>query len=279
MMQQYKDLINAVDIEILEEDKLHAKKKVRVLLTFAISGTVVAAAAITCAMAMLFMESMRVWTRSLAAVLIFLLIVDYTYAIKDAIKTMKILNQDCNPQKMLSRYVAQLAYLRKSSAWGRAFHQICAALSYERRYDDMKKILLLFPKYCTDDDSCFQYEYLWAKITYYEKNEEAMQMHCNYLREYVRTRGLKKKFRVIYEDAMQCPVLSQIEKEKDYARGYEIFCAWNEKSRSMLQKVMANYKMYQMAKGMGDEVKAEEHRRFVLEHGGTTSMKRELEEE
>lgn len=200
-------------------------------------------------------------------------------------KIKKILLVDCDPVRMLSCLTALLSHSNrtKESSWGLHFYNICVSLYYAGRFEDARKILTLFPKYCPDDDNRFKYALLSARLSYYEKDEAALYMHCQYLSE--RIERIKKKdldlFYPIYQEAMQYPILLAMEKDGAWQQAYDMLrqtnTAYKPSASSMLSQVKNNYLLYRMAKGMGDEQCATYHRDFVLQNGGSLWYKREIE--
>lgn len=287
MTQQYNDLVNTVNLEIQEEDKIWAQKKrgrILAIRIFLIVSLLLMPAFMMLKIVVSFwglpMENpLEVCAYTFGLLGIVLLFV-YGYAgAKIAINIMQILSEECNPQKMLSRYAALLVYKKADNSWGVDFYQICLGLFYVAQYEDIKKVLQLFPKYCYDKDSRFRYEYVWAKLAAHEKNEEMLQMHCGHLSEFIQDNKLKKKYEVWYKDTIQSLQLLQMEKAGDMENAYRICCEMSEKAHNTLERVVWNYNLYQLEKEMGNEENAEKHRQVVLYYGGTTWMKRKLEED
>ena len=80
-----------------------------------------------------------------------------------------------------------------------------------------------------------------------------------------------------YNVISKYPTIIEVEEKGDYTKALELFTE-NEKD-TVLQKVNRNYRLYKIAKSAGLEEEASKHKGFVLENGGDTIYKRELENE
>ena len=75
---------------------------------------------------------------------------------------------------------------------------------------------------------------------------------------------------------MQYPSYVQMSQNGAYQELYNIFSKREAAAAKMSEKVRLNYRLYKIALQLGDEKKAEEHKDFVIQRGGTTRYRAEL---
>ena len=68
-------------------------------------------------------------------------------------------------------------------------------------------------------------------------------------------------------------------KEGNYTELYDLIAKSVSPNSSLCSEVIKQYALYRIAERTGETEKAEEHRAFVLENGGTTRYRTELMEE
>lgn len=271
-MQQYKDIISTVDIQIQQADRQSANRYYKTAsLLRSITGIFV----IFTMVSLVF----RLKTQDIACVLMmisFLLFIWYRKT--NSAKIRNILLRDCDPVRMLSFHMTLISNSSRNKAWRLHFYNICSALYYAGRFDDAKKVLALFSKYCSDNASRFSYELLCATLSYHEKDEAALSAHCNRLDELAKIVHPTGVFRSLYAEAMGYSILLQLENAKEYQKIYDMFQqGYTSYHDSMLSEVKVNYIMYQMAMAMGDEQTAKQHGDFVLKNGGSLWYRKEVE--
>ena len=272
MMQQYKDIISTVDIQIQETDRQSANHYYKTAsLLRSITGVFVIFAIVSLVFHLKMQDAAYV-----LMMISFLLFIWYRKT--NSAKIRNILLKDCDPVRMLSFHTALISNSSRNKVWRLHFYNTCSALYYAGRFDDAKKVLALFSKYCSDNASRFSYELLWAKLSYYEKDEAALSAHCKRLEELAKMVHPTGAFRPLYTEAMTYPVLLQLENAKEYQKLYDIFQqGYTSYYDSMISKVKANYMMYQVAMAMGDEQTAKRHRDFVLKNGGSLWYRKAVE--
>ena len=77
------------------------------------------------------------------------------------------------------------------------------------------------------------------------------------------------------EDWSKYPLIMDAEEKGDYTKATELLQI--DEKASELVKVNINYRLYKVAKVAGLEEEAAKHRAYVLEKGGDTFYKKELE--
>ena len=75
------------------------------------------------------------------------------------------------------------------------------------------------------------------------------------------------------------PKLLQLYEEGNYTELYDLIAKSVSPNSSLCSEVIKQYALYRIAERAGETEKAEAHRTFVLEHGGTTRYRTELMEE
>lgn len=272
MMQQYKDIISTVDIQIQQEDRRsanHYHKMVSLLRNM--TGIFV----IFTIVSLVF--HLKVQNAAFVLMMVAFLLFSW-YRRTNSAKIRNILLKDCDPVRMLSFYMALIENSKQNKVWRQHFYNICSALYYAGRFDDAKKVLSLFSKYCADNTSRFSHELLCVNFAYHEKEEAALPVHCSRLEELAKIVHPTGAFQVLYTEAMGYDALLQMENAGEYQKIYDMFRqGYTSYYDSMLSEVKANYMMYQMAMAMGDERAAKWHGDFVLENGGSLWYRKEVE--
>ena len=285
MTQQYQDIISNVKIEIGPEERRMADRYYRIAMTlkavdFAVMVTMLIA------LGTYFGTGGHAGEKILLASYWAMFMTFLFYILNKKVFFRKIksfLLTDCDPVRMLSCIMTLIAHSnrKKGSSWGLHFYNVSTCLYYAGRFEDVRKILPLFPKYCPTAEDRFKYELLCARLAYHEKDEQALYMHCNYLNGWAGRLKKKALFYSIYQETMQYPILLRMEKDgawqQAYGMLYQTDAAAGQPDRSMLSKVKANFLLYRMAKGMGDERRAAYHRDFVLQNGGLLWYRRGME--
>lgn len=272
MMQQYKDIISTVDIQIQQEERQLANRYYKtVSLLRNMAGIFVIFTIVSLVFHLKIQDAVSVLM--VAAFLLFI-----WYRKTNSAKIRNILLKDCDPVRMLSFHMALIANSKQNKIWGQHFYNICSALYYAGRFDDAKKVLSLFSKYCEDNTSRFSYELLCAKFAYHDKEEAALAAHCGRLEELAKIVYPKGAFQVLYKETIGYGALLQLENAGEYQKIYDMFRqGYTSYYNSMLSEVKANYIMYQMAMAMGDEQTAKQHGDFVLKNGGSLWYRKEVE--
>lgn len=286
MTQQYQDILFHVNIEIRPEDRRMADRYYRIAMTLKALDIVVLVSfpivfGLYLSRGSSFYEKILLAPYWAMALLCFFYLLNKKFYFR---KIRSFLLTDCAPDRMLSCIMALLAHSgrKKSRSWGLHFYNVCTCLYYAGRFEDVRKILPLFPKYCPAEADRFKYELLCARLAYHEQNEQALYMHCHYLNGWAGRLRKRDLFYGIYQETMQYPTLLGMEKNGAWQQAYGMLrqaddAAFQQKRRSMLSKVKANFLLYRMAKGLGDERCAAYHREFVLQNGGSLWYRRGME--
>lgn len=272
MTQQYKDFITTVDIDIQPEVQRSADRYYRSAMTIKISALLLLLLAITFS---IFDSKYTYPIYGIAFILVFLY---FGYKKWNSRKIRNILLKDCEPARILSFYTALISHSRRNINWDLHFYNTCSSLYYAGRFEDVKKVLTLFPKYCPDNSSRFKYNLIWARLAYHEKDETALSAYCENLDKLAKIVNPKGFFRFAYMESMLYPRLLELENNKEYQLAYDMSQQKHYTYyKSILAPVKVNYFQYRMASAMGNQELAEQHKDFVLKNGGTLWYKQELE--
>lgn len=272
MMQQYRELISTVNIDVQPEEQQAADHYYKTAMTLKL----IAIFFLVFALVSVIFSLKAKWIVYIIAILMVFLYAWYKE--KSSASFRNILLNECNPQKMLSFYVALTAHSNHNKNWDTHFYNICKGLYYAGRFDDVKKVLALFSKYCSDNMSRLKYEIIRANLAFYEKDEDALLTCCDNIEKLAGMVKPKGNFNYLAVEAMTYPVLLKMENEKEYQKVYDMFQQETfSYYKSMLSPVKKNYYMFKMAKAMGDEETARQHGEFILKNGGSLWYRREIE--
>ncbi|MBD5458074.1 MAG: hypothetical protein HDR27_05815 [Lachnospiraceae bacterium] len=285
MTQQYQDILSNASIEIGPEDQRRADRYYGIAMTLKAMDVVV-----LMTFPIVFCMYFSRWNSFYEKIMwlpywtMFLLC--FFYLLNKRLYFRKIrsfLLMDCDPVRMLSCIMALISHSnrKKGRNWGLHFYNVCTCLYYAGRFEDVHRILQLFPKYCPAEADRLKYELLCARLAYHEKDEKALYMHCNYLNSWAGRLKKRNLFYGIYQETMQLPMLLKMEKDGAWQQAYGMLrqadvAVGQSGRRSMLSKVKANFLLYRMAKGMGDEQCAAYHREFVRQNGGSLWYRRDV---
>lgn len=262
MTEQYKDIISMIDIEVREEDKKFIDNYYRGQMICKL----IAIAACIFALGMQLYGTGQALLATFAAYIIAGIYVLYWGRKRKQIRHIMI--HACNPQKMLSVYTALVSYSRRSTGWETHLYNIGSALFYAGRFDDVKKVLELFPKYCDTNKGKVFSGILWMRLAYEERDMEQLNAHDTELRRLMEATKLSDTMRVLCQDVLQYPVVLDLENKGEYQTIYEMYQNIYG-GQGMLSQVKQNYMLYRMAEKLGMEEEARKYKDFIIEHGGS----------
>ena len=191
----------------------------------------------------------------------------------------KIVNtwaRDCDIAKYLGIYNELVAYAPARSNWGVHFYNLSMSLLEAGRLEDAERVQSLAEQYCTSQMGRFYCEMGAIELTGYRKDYEEMEEHCRRLSSVQSKIRLTGILRTRYTNTMQYPGYVQMSQNGEYQELYNIFSKREAAAVKMSEKVRLNYRLYKIALQLGDEKKAEEHKDFVIQRGGTTRYRTEL---
>ncbi len=261
MTKQYSDIISMIDIDVQEEDKNFIAgyyKGAMLLKIITVSACVFA----------LFMLLHGTGEALLATFVAYLIAGIYIlYRGRRRRQIHNVLINECNPQKMLSMYITMVSYTRRKTGWEFHLYNIGSALFYAGRFDDVKKILELFLKYCDTNKGKVFYEILCMRLAYQEGDAEQLNVHDASLREMMKITKLSDTMRLLCQESTQYPLILDLESKGEYRKIYEMYVNIYG-GKGILSQVKQNYMLCRMAEKLGMEEEAQQYKAFVTEHGG-----------
>lgn len=276
--KQYQDFVSLVQIQSWPEEQRFIKRYViltTVIRTLCISWLFLA-------LCLIILNSMKeVISVRLASPLVMLsdicvLVVWYIYRYYYSAKIVNTWAKDCDIVKYLGIYNELIAYAPVRSNWGVHFYNLSMGLLEAGRSEDAEKVQSLAEQYCTSHMGRFYYEMGVIELAGYRKNYEEMEEHCRRLSSVQSKVCLTRTLRTRYTNTMQYPNYVQMSQNGAYQELYDIFSKREAATVKMSEKVRLNYRLYKIALQLRDEKKAEEHKDFVIQRGGTTRYCTEL---
>lgn len=196
------------------------------------------------------------------------------YLKKNKIRINNLVNE-CSANKALTAYMVIARYhVRSTKKLGSFLACIGSALIYQGRFAEAKSVLDLIEKYCDTLEGRAYKIISYAAIALYEKDREAIESYINEFGELlsqVNTPYMEES----YNRMLNYPLILEVEENGDYTKALE-FMVEKEKG-PLLYNVSVHYRLYNVAKSAGMQEEALKHRAFVLENGGDTFYKKELE--
>lgn len=275
--QQYADFISQVEIETLPEDKkftdrfIYTVKAIRIFIVswavIIVTLRIINVFGITNGIIAL-VVNMYYILLFLPPLCLFLLL--YVYRHNKTIKIINIWTQDCDVVKFLEIYSYLISAGKpRRNWWGVYFYNLGRALLAADRMEDAEKVHSLMAKYCTDTWGQFYYEMIAIELTGYKKNYEEMEAHCQKASYVQSSLQLKAPLQSRYTEIMQYPHFVQLSNRGEYQELYNLLSQYEARAQSMAAKVSKNFYLYKIALLLGNREKAEEHKAFVIQKGGS----------
>lgn len=197
------------------------------------------------------------------------------YQKKYGARVNRMINDECNINKALTAYMVMARYYtRKTRKSGVLLLNIVGTLCYLGRIEEAKKVLDLIRKYCDTPEGNAYRVSMSAMIASSEKDKEAVAFYVKEL-ETLMSQANSPYMTTSYSVISKYPLIMEAEEKGDYTAATELLQI--DEKASVLKKVNINYRLYKVAKVAGLEEEAEKHRAYVLEKGGDTFYKKELE--
>ncbi len=212
---------------------------------------------------------------SLFGILLVVLIVIYKCYQSKFWAQKDIIVNNCEFNKVLTMSVLTAGYVRDIKEQQKLIISVGNMLFYLGRFDEARKAVDLIWKYCNTPVGNIYRISLYATIARCEMDKGRVWYHIKEI-ENILTQSHLPRNNKVYENVTKYPLFMEVEEKGDYAKALELMRE-NEKD-SMINKVSRSYRLYKIAKAAGLEAEASNHRAFVLEHGGDTFFRRELEE-
>ncbi len=272
---QYQDLISSVPVMITEKEQQMVNgylRNVKLLKLVTISTLVL----------FLFTVQFQIPGHMLLLLLgmasVFLY---FRYRSNSSTLFRNVLFEQCDPEKALSLFMALYAHTntKKASVWTINFYNISRILSHWGRFEELPHIQALLKTYCdTPEGEAYQYA-IGADLALHNHDLEALEQCCQELTRLGESSQVLKSCGWTLKQRIAYPKLLQLYEEGNYTELYDLIAKSVSPNSSLCSEVIKQYALYRIAERTGDTEKAEEHRAFVLENGGTTRYRTELMEE
>ncbi len=273
MGRLYKDLTNIIDYEPDKDEQIKTEKyckNLRIIADILISAVILlGVAAIFCIYADIKWGFYGYLIFDIVSVLLF-----KRYQKKYGTRLNTLVNE-CNINKALTAYMVMAQYYKgKTRKSGPLLSCIASVLFYLGKYEEGKKVLNLIPKYCNTPEGNAYRIALSAMVVARDKDKEAVAQCIKEL-ETLMAQRKTSYMTVSYDIISRYPMIMEAEEKGDYAKAVELLPLDEKDSR--LKRVNVNYRLYKVAMIAGMDAEAAKHREYVLENGGDTVYKRELE--
>ncbi|MBQ7766331.1 MAG: hypothetical protein IJ397_05775 [Lachnospiraceae bacterium] len=197
------------------------------------------------------------------------------YRKKSVFQITNLLNE-CEINKALTAYMVLAKYdkgeIKKAAS---LLTNVAFMLFYLGKRQEAKDVAAVIGKYCDTPDGNGGRISVLAMIAGYEKDLETVK-NCISEMEALRA-GKKTPYTTMaYEIISQYPLIIDAEERGDYAKALELLPIKEE--YSTLKQVNINYRLHKIAAAAGMEEEATKHREYVVENGGDTFYKSELED-
>ena len=197
------------------------------------------------------------------------------YQAKNITRLTRLTNDDCCVIKPLTAYVVMLQYSRRAKNCDAVLQCIGSMLFYMGRFEECKAVAALLERY-SDTNIGKSYRYsLLAMVALLEKDSDTI-LKCIEEIETLVSLSPELYVREAYRVISKYPEILKAEESGDYIKMEELLESDDAKTFT-LKKVSANYRLYKVAAVAGMEAEASEHRAFVIQNGGDTFYKKELE--
>lgn len=274
MSKLYKDLTDIIDFEPDKDEEMRTEKYCKNLRR---NGDIIVSAVIILGVAAIFCIYAEISWGFYGYIIfaIVSLVLFKRYQRKYNTRVNSLVNDECNINKALTAYMVMARYyVRKTKKSGILLSCIASTLFYQGKFAEAKKVLDLIRKYCDTPEGNAYRVSLYAMVASREKDKKAVEHYVKEL-EALMSQANSPYMTTSYSIISRYPLILEAEEKGDYAKALELL-ATNEKD-SLLKKVNVNYRLYKVAMAAGMEEEASKHRAFVLENGGDTFYKRELE--
>lgn len=197
------------------------------------------------------------------------------YQAKNITRLTRLTNDDCCVIKPLTAYVVMLQYSRRAKNYDTVLQCIGSMLFYMGKFEECKAVSGLLEKYSgTSIAKSYRYSLL-AMVALVEKDRDVIDK-CIEEMETLVSQSPEVYIREAYRVISKYPAMLDAEENGDYVKMSELLELDDAKTFT-LKKVSANYRLYKVATVAGLEEEAAKHRGYVIENGGDTFYKKELE--
>lgn len=186
-----------------------------------------------------------------------------------------LINVECNFNKVLTVFLVRSRYKAYATDINHILlSDISNTLFYLGKFEEAKRTIDLIEKYCDTPMGNALRVFFYAMLARFNMDKEAVESCIKEL-DIIMSQINKPYITKSYAIALNYPLMIEVEERGDYAKALELL--QEDENTSELERLSINYRLYKIAKVAGMEEEAAKHRAFVLEKGGDTFYKRELE--
>ena len=182
--------------------------------------------------------------------------------------------KNCIFSKALTQFMVMSRYTRRGKEAQVVLPAIGNTLFNLGRFEEAKNVTQLMKKYCDTPIGNMHRISLCAAIARYEMDKAGVEQYTKELQMLIpqmNTPYINK----LYDAILKYPLYMEVEENCDYARALELLK--EEPNDPLLKKVSRSHRLCKIAISAGLDDEAAKHRAFVLENGGDTFYRRELE--
>ena len=202
----------------------------------------------------------------------------YIHLVIIVIEYVRNIKSNCHPDKGLDQYSFILQRRREKRIKIEGMYTMGGiALANLGRMNDLCKVIKLMDINCKSLSSLVYREYFRVCVADYYSDEEAVYDCAKVAGKLKGKLAKNKSLSRICDGIIECADNLNI-KKNNKEQLYEKTLAKLSKAKGALFNVACYHELYFLAKDLGYEDKAEEYKKFVLENGGTTWLKRSLED-
>lgn len=275
---QYQDFIQSVEISATPEEQ----KIIKRYHTTAMILKVISICSLSLAVLFIIANSFVIITGGSSKlrfhILAYVPVIIYViYRVSFSKKIENKLLRECDPNRFLSLYSMMLSYANKRN-WELHFYNLAINLYYAGRFEDAEKVQSLLAKYCPSNKGRLYYAMIALDLAIHKQDLEVEDVvhHCLIMDELRKKVHLKRVVYFICLGKMRYPMYFQLFRDKKYEELYHGIKIAVSLRNSLLGEVKRNYYLYKIALLLGDNEKADEHKKFVMQNGGTLWYPREL---
>ncbi len=273
MSKLYNDLINIIDFELDKDEEIREEKQCKhenlIINALFWINIIFTAFAIFC------LFEKYIWGVLPLVVSVMISVIIIKRCRRKYFERVNILiNNECNFNKLLTLFLVRSRYKTYNTKRNYILlSDISNTLFYLGKFEDAKRTIDLIEKNCDTPEGNALRVIFYAMLARFNMDKEAVESCIKELEAIIpqiNTLYITKS----YAKVSKYPLMMEVEANGDYAKALELL--QEDENTSELERLGINYRLYKIAKVAGME-EASKHRAFVLEKGGDTFYKRELE--
>lgn len=272
MSKLYEDLINIIEYEPDKDVELQVQKWCKTLQRISDINNVLPSMLLLYILFLYWFGGLK-GSILYIALLVVCLVLYKSYNKRQKAKINNMMSGCCF-NKQLTGNMVIARYARGVRDAKKLLPAIGNSLFYLGKFEEGKRVMDLVKKYCDTPEGNAPRAIYYAMVARTELDKETVKHYIKELEmlmQEVKAPYIAKSYEVV----SKYPLTLAAEEKGDYNKALELIKA-NEND-PIISRVSVNYRLYKIAKAAGLEAEATKHSTFVLEHGGDTFYRRELE--